>query len=141
MYVSVTRLRIRGRRHLPAFIVMALRSALQAKAADGNVGVALLAEAHRTYWTRTIWTDERAMRRFIIAQPHRQAMRKISDWCDEAAIVHWTQESAQAPPWTVAQQRMQSEGRPTKIAQPAPAHERFQIAPPKIGYFSQLRFK
>jgi hypothetical protein len=49
MFVSVTRLRIRRLWDMPAFAVQALRSALQAKNAKGNVSVALLAEARRTF--------------------------------------------------------------------------------------------
>jgi hypothetical protein len=120
---------------------MALRSAWQAKAADGSVGVAILGEAHRTYWTRTVWTDESAMRGFIRGRPHRRAMAKISDWCDEAAIVHWIQDSGDPPSWSQAHERMQREGRPTKVEHPTPSQEKFEIRPPEIGFFRELRFK
>ena len=73
MFVSVTRLRIRRLWDMPAFAVQALRSALQAKNAKGNVSVALLAEARRTFWTRTIWIEESAMRSFMLGEPHRRA--------------------------------------------------------------------
>lgn len=75
MFVSVTRLRIRRLWDMPAFAVQALRSALQAKNAKGNVSVALLAEARRTFWTRTIWIEESAMRSFMRTAPpgHEQA--------------------------------------------------------------------
>ena len=71
MFVSVTRLRIRRLWDMPAFAMQALRSALQAKAATGNVSVVLLAEARRTFWTRTIWIEESAMRAFMLGEPHR----------------------------------------------------------------------
>ena len=74
MFVSVTRLRIRGLWYMPAFAMQALRSALQAKHAKGNVSIALLAEARGTFWTRTIWIEESAMRSFILGDPHRRAV-------------------------------------------------------------------
>jgi hypothetical protein len=141
MFVSVTRLRIRGWRFIPAFAVQALRSAREAKAASGNVAVTLLAEAHRTFWTRTVWTDEAAMRAFMVAPAHRRAMGRLAEWCDEAAVVHWTQDTPEPPSWENVQQRMQHEGRPSKVSHPTPAHSNFEIAAPRIGRFSELRFK
>jgi hypothetical protein len=54
MFVSITRLRLRTLWYMPACAALVLRSALQAAAAIGNVSAALLAEAHRTFWTRTL---------------------------------------------------------------------------------------
>jgi heme-degrading monooxygenase HmoA len=141
MFVSITRLRLRSWGFAPAFAVQALRSAFQAKAAPGNVGVALLAEAHRTFWTRTIWIDENAMRTFLRAGVHRRVMNKLADWCDEAAVAHWTQATADPPAWDEVWQRMQREGRASTVNYPTPAHADFQIAAPKIPRFSALRLK
>jgi hypothetical protein len=142
MLVSITRLRVRGWRFVPAFVVLALRSARQAKAAPGNVAVALLAEARRTFWTRTIWVDESAMRTFMRGEPHRRAMGKLANWCDEASVVHWTQAAAAAPSWSEAWRRMQAEGRSSSVDYPTPAHANFQIAAPRLGGFGgELRLK
>jgi len=141
MLVAITRLRIRSWRVAPAFAVQALRSARQAKAASGNVGVALLAEAHRTFWTLTMWIDENAMRAFMRAGAHRRVMGKLADWCDEAAVVHWTQEAPIAPSWEQAWQRLQREGRPSRVDRPTPAHANFQIAAPRVSRFGELRLK
>ena len=94
MFVSITRLRVRGWQFMPAFFLLALRSARQAKAAPGNVSVALLAEGRRTFWTRTIWEDAGAMRAFMRGEPHRRAMAKLAAWCDEASVMHWTQRNS-----------------------------------------------
>jgi heme-degrading monooxygenase HmoA len=141
MFVSVTRLRLRSWRFAPAFAVQVLRSALQAKASPGNVGAALLAEAHRTFWTRTIWTDEAAMRAFLRSGVHRRAMSKLADWCDEAAVAHWTAATADAPAWDEVWRRLQRDGRASAVNHPTPAHADFQIAAPKIGRFSELRLQ
>ena len=142
MFVSITRLRVRGWRFIPAFLVLALRSARQAKAAPGNCAVAILAEARGTFWTQTIWDDESAMRGFMRGQPHRRAMGKLATWCDEASVVHWTQPNADSASWPEAWQRMQAVGWPSDVGHPTAAHASFQIVPPRIGRFSsELRLK
>lgn len=142
MFVSVTRLRVRCWRFVPAFLVLALRSARQAKAAQGNSAVAVLAEAQRTFWTRTLWDDESAMCAFIRGEPHRRAMARLGKWCGEASVVHWTQATADAPSWIEAWQRMQADGRPSLLDRPSNAHIQFQIAAPRIGRFGrELKLK
>jgi hypothetical protein len=78
------------------------------------------------------WRDEAAMRAFMMAAPHRGAMAKLLDWCDEASVVHWTQESGSLPDWHEAHRRMVAEGRQSKVNHPSPAHEAYQIPPPKV---------
>lgn len=141
MLCSITRLRIRALRYLPAFAVMALRSAWRAKAAPGSLAVVLLGEAHLTFWTQTIWIDDSAMRAFLGAGVHRRAMGRLAIWCDEAAVAHWTQPTSQTLPWDDVWQRLQREGRPSMVRHPTPAHTNFQIAAPKIGRFGEVRFK
>jgi hypothetical protein len=53
-FVSVTRLRVRALRYLPAFSFNALRAARQAKNAAGNLAASLLADARFAFWTRTL---------------------------------------------------------------------------------------
>lgn len=129
--VSVTRLRIRSPWYLPAFFFHTLRATRQARTASGNQGVQLLPDAHRTFWTCTLWTDLEAMRAYVSAGSHRQSMKRLAHWCDEASVVHWQQESQKLPSWEVAHRRMQQEGRPSKVCQPSAAHLAFQIAPPR----------
>jgi len=141
VFVSLTRLRIRYRRHLPIFVLQSLRSARQARAASGNLAVSLLADRDRTYWTRSLWSDERAMRAFMMSGVHRSAMRKLAAWCNEASVAHWTQATAQLPSWEEAYRRMQGEGRRSKVNHPSPQHEAFQIAVPMVRASRELRFK
>jgi hypothetical protein len=65
-FVSLTRLRIRAWRYLPIFLVQTFRSAWQAKSAKNCLSVFVLREAHRTFWTRTVWTDAPAMKFFML---------------------------------------------------------------------------
>lgn len=130
--ISVTRLRVRSFRYLPAFLLYSLRSSRQAKRAPGNLGVGLLNDANGAYWTRTAWQDDSAMRTFMTAPPHLRAMPKLMDWCDEASVVHWTQESPELPDWLEAHRRLAAEGRRSKVRHPSPAHEAYSIPVPKI---------
>lgn len=71
------------------------------------------------------------MRNFMFNEPHRSAMAKLSEWCDEASIVHWTQENPQLPDWKEAHRRMVAEGRRSRVRRASEAHEKFEIPAPK----------
>ena len=131
LFVSITRLRLRSWRFVPGLLWHALRSSRQAKAAPGNLGVQVLREANTTFWTCTVWADETAMRTFISSGAHRTAMPHLIEWCDEASVAHWPQDTAEPPPWPEAHRRMQAEGRPSKVRNPSEAHRRFDIAAPR----------
>ena len=128
--VSITRLRVRSWRYLPQFFLAALRAARQAARSDGNLETKLLRDADRAFWTATSWRDERAMKAFMHAAPHGPVMRKLLEWCDEASLVHWTQESGALPPWPEAHVRLQRDGRTSKVNHPSAAQIAFDIAPP-----------
>src|SRR4029077_2738147 len=80
-FVSITRLRVRSFRYLPVFLIGAFRSARQAKNAPGNLAVSLLSDSNFTFWTRTLWNDERSMRAFLLAGSHRRVMPRLLQWC------------------------------------------------------------
>ena len=130
-FVSVTRLRLRSVRFLPAFIFYTLRSQSQAKRADGVLSVKVGNAAQLAFWTLTVWRDEAAMRAFMVSGPHKTAMPKLMEWCDEASVTHWNQDSADAPSWAVAHQRMVQEGRLSKVRYPSTTHERLTFPPPQ----------
>ena len=70
------------------------------------------------------------MKAFMHAAPHGPVMRKLLEWCDEASLVHWTQESGAIPPWTEAHARLQRDGRTSKVNHPSAAQIAFDIARP-----------
>jgi hypothetical protein len=92
--------------------------------------MSLLNDAKKTFWTRSAWKDEAAMRAFMTSGPHLAAMKNLTGWCDEAAVVHWVQSEASLPDWKEAHRRLQKEGRPSKVLHPSAAHEAFEIPPP-----------
>lgn len=133
MTVSITRLRVRSRRFLVPFIIQALRAARQARKAEGCLSVTLLRDRRNTFWTRTVWTSEAAVHAYMLSGVHRQVMRKLLEWCDEAAVVRWTQDSSDAPSWPEAHGRLQEQGRASKVNHPSEDQTAYRIPP--IGVF------
>ena len=140
-FVSLTRLRVRSARYFPLFFVQAIRSARQAKSAEGVLFVSVLWEARNTFWTRTVWTDEHSMKRFMLSGAHGQVMRRLMEWCDEAAVAHWTQESPEPPPWEEAHQKLQQLGRISKVNHPSLDQRKNRFPAPRIQPMRELRFK
>jgi hypothetical protein len=130
-FISVTRLRLRSIRDLPFFIWLSFFSQLEAKRASGNLKTRLVQDARLTFWTLTAWESEAAMRAFMMAGTHRQAMPKLVKWCDEASVVHWYQETADLPNLQEAHRRMLVEGRASRVEHPSDAQMSKQYAAPK----------
>ena len=137
--VSITRLRVRAWRYLPAFVVGTFRSALQARASSGSLAVSILSDSNFAFWTRTVWNDEKALRSFMLSGAHKKVMPRLLEWCDEAAVVRWLQESRDPPPWPEAHRRMQNEGRRSKVDHPSEAQERFEIPQPRTTVALKLK--
>jgi quinol monooxygenase YgiN len=134
--VSVTRLQLRSLRYLPLFMWHVFASTRQVRHAPGFLGGQLANEGTKGFWTITAWRDEAAMRAYRNAAAHRRAMPHLLQWCDEASVVHWQQEQATLPDLTTACQRMEAEGRLSKVRYPSPRHAAKQIMPrqtPRAG--------
>ena len=129
-FVSVTRLRLRSARYLIPFMIYALMSSRQARRSRGNLGVKLLRDANRAFWTLTAWQKDEDMRSFMMAGSHRRAMPKLLDWCDEASVAHWSQETAELPGWDQAHRKLVEQGRPSKVKFPSSDHTARRIPAP-----------
>jgi heme-degrading monooxygenase HmoA len=121
-FISVTRLRVRSFIYLPQFFWDAFKSIRQAEHSSGFLGGRLLVNAKNVFWTVTAWKDQAAMDAYRTDGAHRRAMPKLLNWCDEAAVVHWTQESSEIPAWKEVHQRMAEEGKPSKVNHPSRNH-------------------
>jgi hypothetical protein len=132
-FVSITRLRVRRWRYLPQFLVQSIRAARQAKRAAGSLAVSILRDADRAFWTRTVWSDEAAMRSFMQSGVHRRVMARLPEWCNEAALVHWVQDDKEPPSWAEAHRRLELEGRRSRVNHPTAAQRRFEIREPRTS--------
>jgi hypothetical protein len=128
-FISVTRLRLRSIRYLPAFGIHTTRSLQQVKTAEGFQQGAVLADHRLAFWTLTMWDEQPSMRRYMTAGSHRVAMPRLMKWCDEASVVHWTIHTAILPSWDEADSRMRQEGRTSKVLKPSPDHADLTFKP------------
>ncbi|MBL8643189.1 MAG: DUF3291 domain-containing protein [Rhodospirillaceae bacterium] len=118
---SVTRLRLRSLRYLPAFLYRALMALLQVRRADGCLALTL-GRRGEAFWTVTVWRDENAMKTFMLSGAHAKAMPHLVNWCDESSTVRFEWPATVLPGWDEAMRRMADAGRITPIPHPSPAH-------------------
>jgi hypothetical protein len=136
--VSVTRLRVRSFIYIPQFLWDSFRSVRQAERSTGFLGGRLLVNAKNVFWTMTVWKDEAAMNAYRTAGAHRKAMPKLLNWCNEAAVVHWTQDSSEIPLWREVPQRMGDGGKLSKVYHPSPVQASAQIPAPKSSRIERI---
>jgi hypothetical protein len=94
-------------------------------------GGRLLVNKKNVFGTMTAWKDQAAMNAYRTGGAHREAMPKLLNWCNEAAVVHWIQESSEIPSWHAAQQHMAKEGKPSKVNHPSSAQVSNHISEPE----------
>ncbi|GGO97432.1 DUF3291 domain-containing protein [Stakelama pacifica] len=133
VFVSITRLRVRSWRFMPAFFLHARRIIAQTGRAEGFVRGSLLRDRKLTFWTMTLWREQADMKRYMASGAHLKAMPRLSRWCDEASVVHWTQDDAAAPDWREADRRMREAGRPSKVRHPSADHQNLTYAAPRTS--------
>ena len=124
MIVSVTRLRLRSVRYLLPFMWWAFRSQKQATSNAGCLAIDARKTRGLTFWTRSVWRDEAALKAYMVGAPHRKAMPKLYGWCDEAAIGRWHAESATLPGWEEVEQRIVTDGRLSRVKAPSEVQEK-----------------
>src|ERR1044071_7635513 len=118
-FVSVTRLHLASRWHLPAFVFHSLRSVAQARRAPGYLGGWTSNDAEMGFWTATVWTGLDAMRAFRNSGAHLRAMPKLLGWCDVASFTHFEQEDASVPTADAAYERLTRDGHLSKVHAPS----------------------
>ena len=132
MLISVTRLRVRSFRFMPAFLWHTFRSQRQAERAPGFIGGRLLVDRHRVYWTLTAWESEQAMKKFRGTAAHAQVMPRLASWCDEATYVHWTPEAGSIPEWLEAHRRLAADGHVSRVTFPSESHASRRFPPLRL---------
>ena len=95
----------------------------QAQRTSGNLGVKVRKTKGLAFWTLAMWRDNRAIREFVPASPHREAMQKLPHWCDEAAFADWEQKTDDWPSWEVAADKSGATGRLVNVLHPSVQHK------------------
>lgn len=119
-FVSVTRLRARSMRFLPAILLHTWRIRKQLKRSSGFLGGYLASGPRLALWTVTLWEDQIAMRAFRSERAHLRAMPELMGSCDEASYVNWTSEGAAIPEPNEAANRLKF-GHTSKLRFPSAA--------------------
>jgi hypothetical protein len=132
IFVSITRLRLKSAFQLVPFIWHTFKSGKQLTQSNFIKGKTLL-DKNLTFWTMTLWNNEADMRAYRNTDAHKLAMPKLQHWCNEASIVHWQQDGSDFPTWIEAHQKMQSEGRASKVKSPTQDHLSFNIPVPQFS--------
>lgn len=116
IYVSITGLRLKGWIHNPRFWWHAVRSMQQARGAAGNLcaETRLIEGVHHTL---TAWTDRRAMRAYLVAGAHKQAMFAFGSMATGSVVGF---EAQSLPSWAEARRIWEEQGREVQGWQPRP---------------------
>lgn len=136
--ISVTRLRLSSRRHLPRFLWHSSRAILQARRAPGCRGLRLLADSRLAFWTATAWDDVAAMRRFRAGGEHRAAMPLMAGWCDEGAVVRFPGPLSALDDWRALHARLLAEGESTPVPRPSADQAARSWAAPQVTRLSRV---
>ena len=107
MYISITGLKLNGPLSAPRFWWHALRSMAQAQRAAGNISAnaRIIDGIHHTV---TVWTDKAAMRAYLVAGAHRQAMKAFRGIATGAVLGF---EAEAAPEWCDVHELWRTRGR------------------------------
>jgi hypothetical protein len=96
VYVSITGLQVRLVWHIPSFWSHAMRAMVQARTAPGNI-FADARSINGIHHTLSVWTDKDAMRAYLTAGPHLEAMRLFPSIATGKVVGYLAQ---QAPDWS-----------------------------------------
>jgi len=127
--VSITRLRVRSIFLMPLFTLHAMRTSMQVQKAEGILGAETRFEKNNVVWTKTVWAEESAMKKYRGSGAHQIAMRILSEMCSEASVTRWQQEGAELPAWEEAHRRLLAEGKQSKVKHPSPLQASGKTAP------------
>ena len=106
-YISITGLKLNNIFHAPRFWFHAVRSMAQAKAAPGNIS-ADARSINGVHHTLTVWESRQAMRNYLAAGPHLQAMKSFKAIATGKVLGF---EAEHAPQWHVARELLKAKGR------------------------------
>jgi heme-degrading monooxygenase HmoA len=106
--VMTSRFRVRGFRHVLPFFLAAMRVHKQVRAADGALGVSLIAHPLRKeFFTLSAWRDKDALEAMVRSEPHRSVMQRQRGVMAESTFRFWNLPTEALPPtWPDAQRQL-----------------------------------
>lgn len=106
--VQVSRLELKHLRHVPGFMLAALRLRQSVLRSDGALGVSLVARPlERTFWTLSAWVDTDAIEMFTRSEAHRSVMKTYRSRMHGAHFHTWfPSDPTDRPSWTDAKTRL-----------------------------------
>ncbi|MGD7044742.1 hypothetical protein [Jeotgalibacillus proteolyticus] len=104
MYITVTRLHLKGISKIPKFSWYTYKSIRQLNKAPGIISAAYKSEDYCTYWTLTAWESVDNMRAFRNHGSHLKAMKASGKLADELNYISW--EGDKIPSWSVCMQKL-----------------------------------
>ncbi|WP_053365734.1 DUF3291 domain-containing protein [Bacillus sp. FJAT-27245] len=104
MFISVTRLHLKGKRKLPSFFLHTIKSIMQSRKAEGLVFSSFNKEGWDTYWTLTVWESKEHMMVYRNNGSHLKAMKISRNIADKLELVNWEAESI--PSWNECKDRL-----------------------------------
>ena len=137
VFVSATRLRVKSIKYLFPFFIANEASVKQLKKTKGFLGGKEVIDKNLTFWTVTMWNADSDMKEFRNSAPHRKAMQKLPDWCDEASYVHYDIEKPELPDMTTIYTKMITQGVSSKVRNPSPNQLERNYPPIKREWLSR----
>ncbi|SFO78785.1 protein of unknown function [Geodermatophilus dictyosporus] len=109
--VMASRFRVRRLRQVPRFFLDSMRIHRQVRAADGALGISLIARPlRREFLTLSAWRDRGSLDALVRAEPHRGAMRRHRAAMAESTFTFWEVPAVQLPVrWDDARQHLDAE--------------------------------
>jgi hypothetical protein len=104
MFVSVTRLHLKGKRMLPIFMWHTIKSIIQSRKAAGLQYSSFEKEGWHTYWTLTVWENKVCMKEYRNKGNHLKAMKISRNIADELESINW--EANINPTWDECKERL-----------------------------------
>jgi heme-degrading monooxygenase HmoA len=110
--VLASSLPLRRYRATSGFMRMVGQIRRQLDGAPGLVGYSLDANPFaRRYWTLSVWEDQKALDRFVAANPHRQVMARLRSQLGPTRFTTWEAAGSALPPtWPDARAHLDAAG-------------------------------
>ncbi|MGK7890931.1 MAG: hypothetical protein AB4042_16495 [Leptolyngbyaceae cyanobacterium] len=139
-YLSMTRLRLRSPLYLLPFALYTFRSVRQAQRTPGFLQGKIMFTADLAGWTALLWKSEAAIRAYVSAGAHGEAMNYTQQWASEAVHGHQVMDFARVagtelPSWGAIAQSLSENGHFYSLPYPSVNHQKQVVPQPGFTFF------